>query len=501
MSKASFRREKAAREIVESEDSYCMNLMLLMNEYYRPLKQMVGKSDMITAQQFKDLFLNLPDVIEFSKKVLAAFQDRLKNFDNHKTCVGDVFLKFTDMSKLYQEYVSSFDKSANVLNQLLENPEFVKWQETVAMKPEVHRMRINTLLIMPVQRVPRYTLLLRELFTKTPESHPDYAALQKAIEFATSVTTAINEAKRRVEAHERVAEIQDEMKGQIQGLVRPFRSVIYEGPGACDYNSGVRPCYMILLTDQMIVLKSKSKPKLMARLVLLNAHVTDLEQNRHSKWQFGFQISNPKKSINFFVDFDNECAKWIGFVEQAIKELPGILTKYPRDRDQLTILASKGKSESSSSSSQSCPINARVKDIITICDEVIKIQAEIMQMPIDLRTMFPQFYSQLHPDHIHRLKDRIELLGKKLAAVDKLNERAKQLVATEDAFRQVDVLVSQAMPYLEGMKIIIQKSFPKNAGAPRLPKNRDPQLLMRYILYWYVKLCESWQSVTDLSLQ
>jgi len=257
---------------------------------------------------------------------------------------------------------------------------------------------------------------------------------------------------------------------------------------------------MILLTDQMIVIKAKNKPKLMARIILLNANVTELPENRSSKWQFGFQISSAKKSLNFFVDFDNECAKWIDYTETAIKALPGILTKYPRDRDQLTILANKGKSESTSSSAVDVPLNAHVKEIITICDEIVKVQAELMQMPIDLRTMFPQFYAQLHPDHIHRLKVRIEQLGTKLATLDKLNQRATQLLKTEECFFQVDKLVSEAMPYLEAMKAVIQKAFPKVPGAPRMPKSRDPQLLMRYILFWYVKLCDAWQVVTDLGL-
>jgi len=499
LSKASFRREKAAREIMESEEAYVANLQLLMVEYFKPLKRMMGEGKMITQQQFKDLFLNLSDIVDFNTKVLAAFKDRMKNYDNRKTCIGDVFLKFTDMSKLYQEFVSTFDKSANVLNQLLENNDFVKWQEEVAMQPQLHRMRIGTLLIMPVQRVPRYMLLIRELISKTPESHPDYAHLNKALEFISSVASGINEAKRRVEAHEKVSELQEHFKSQLPGLVRPFRSLVYEGPGARDSGSGLKPCYMILLTDQLIVTKGKTKYKIDARIILLNAQVTELTENKNSKWQFGFSLSTPKTTINFYLDFENECAKWIGLLEQTIKELPGILTKYPRDRDQLTMLANKGKKDVTSSQIDA-PMNAHVKEIITICDEIVKVQAELMQMPIDLRTMFPQFYAQLHPDHIQHLRGRIEALGAKLSTLDKLNQRATQLVKSDQAFLQVDKLVSEAMPYLEAMKAIITKAFPKVPGAPRLPKSRDPQLLMRYILFWYVKLCDAWQVVTDLGL-
>jgi len=474
-----------------------MNLKLIMDYYYKPLKRMID-SKMISQQQFKDLFLNLESIYNFNTKVLEAFKERMKDYDNRKTCIGDVFLNFTDMSNLYQTFVSTFDKSTLVLNQLLDNPEFAKWQEEVAMKPELHRMRISTLLIMPVQRVPRYMLLLRELISKTPETHPDYTLLKKAYDFISDVASSINEAKRRVEAHEKVNEIQEHFKSQLPGLVRPFRSLVYEGPGACDTGSGLKPCYMTLLTDQLLVTKGKTKYKLITRLILLNASIIELPEDRSSKWQFGFQISTPKASVKFYLDFDNECTKWIGFLEQAIKELPGILTKYPRDRDQLTALANKGKKETSSTIDG--PMNAHVKEIMTICDEIISVQAELMKMPIDLRTMFPEFYKKLHPDHIQHLRVRIEALGSKLTTLDKLNQRATELLKSDQAFFQVDKLVSEAMPYLEAMKTIITKSFPKVPGAPRLPKSRDPQLLMRYILFWYVKLCEAWQVVTDLTL-
>jgi len=280
--------------------------------------------------------------------------------------------------------------------------------------------------------------------------------------------------------------------------VRPYRYVVYEGPGAYENVSGIKSCYMVLLTDQMLVLKSKSKAKLLARIILLNANINELSENRNSKWQFGFQICTPKKNTNFYLDFDNECAKWIGFLEQTIQELPAILTKYPRDRDQLTILASKGKSESSGASGE-IPMNAHVKEIITICEEIVKIQAELMQMPIDLRTMFPQFYAQLHPDHIHRLKSRIEQLGAKLKTLDMLNKRASELLKTEGLFLQVDKQISEALPLLNAMKVVVQKSFPPSA-ASRFPKGRDPLTLTRHVLFWYVKLCDAWQSVTDLGL-
>ena len=40
---------------------------------------------------------------------------------------------------------------------------------------------IYALLITPIQRVPRYVLLLKELIKHTPATHPDHADLKKAL--------------------------------------------------------------------------------------------------------------------------------------------------------------------------------------------------------------------------------------------------------------------------------------------------------------------------------
>lgn len=505
MSKANFRREKAAREIMESEDAYVQNLQLLMAEYAGPLKRMLAEHQMITAQQYKDLFLNLDEILVFNTRLLGAFQERMRNFDNRRTCIGDIFLQFPEMSTLYQYFVSNFDKSAAALNVLLENPAFVKWQDHVAEQPQLHKLRINTLLIMPVQRVPRYSLLLRELISKTPEMHPDHASLQKAYDFIGTVASGINEAKRRAEAHEKVADLQQQFKTQLPGLLRPFRSLVYEGPGARDNGTGLKPCYLFLLTDQMIFAKKKQSDKILCRVILLNAEVSELPENRDPdcKWNCGFQVRTPKTTVNFYLDYDEECAKLITLVENTIKELPAVLERYPRDKEQLLALATKARrpgDPAASALAADIPMNAHVKDIMGVFNDIVKVQAELMQMPIDLRTMFPQFYAQLHPDHIQRLRTRIEALGTKLTTLDELNRRATQLLKSEQAFFTLDKIVCEGTTPIEAMERFLTAAFPKVPGAPALPRSRDPQFLMRYVLFWYVKLSEAWEVVTDLSL-
>lgn len=54
--------------------------------------------------------------------------------------------------------------------------------QTQQQLPESLGHTLRSLLIMPVQRIPRYNLLLQELLKETPDSHPDFANLTDALD-------------------------------------------------------------------------------------------------------------------------------------------------------------------------------------------------------------------------------------------------------------------------------------------------------------------------------
>lgn len=58
-------------------------------------------------------------------------------------------------------------------------------------------MTLTDLLITPIQRIPRYSLLLKELNKKTPSTHPDHQDLCKAIQLFDELGQHINEQKKQ----------------------------------------------------------------------------------------------------------------------------------------------------------------------------------------------------------------------------------------------------------------------------------------------------------------
>jgi hypothetical protein len=58
-------------------------------------------------------------------------------------------------------------------------------------------LTLQAYLIMPVQRIPRYRLLLEDLLRRTESNHTDYNGLKIALERIDSVARFVNEEIRR----------------------------------------------------------------------------------------------------------------------------------------------------------------------------------------------------------------------------------------------------------------------------------------------------------------
>ena len=82
---------------------------------------------------------------------------------------------------------------------------------------------------MPVQRIPRYKLLIEDLLKKTEESHSDYLNLKKAYQVIEHVATFVNETIRQHEMFITMLEIQKTLSGFDEALLVPGRRFIKRG--------------------------------------------------------------------------------------------------------------------------------------------------------------------------------------------------------------------------------------------------------------------------------
>ena len=99
---------------------------------------------------------------------------------------------------------------------------FIAQQERL---PHVSR-KLEALLIVPIQRVPRYRLLLTELVSLTEETDQEFTILSAALKQIEAVAQHINEQIREQENMQRMIRIQRSLAHGNPKVVAPGRRFI-----------------------------------------------------------------------------------------------------------------------------------------------------------------------------------------------------------------------------------------------------------------------------------
>eukprot|EP00029_Vermamoeba_vermiformis_P010898 TRINITY_DN5853_c0_g1_i1.p1 TRINITY_DN5853_c0_g1~~TRINITY_DN5853_c0_g1_i1.p1 ORF type:complete len:741 (-),score=186.63 TRINITY_DN5853_c0_g1_i1:99-2321(-) len=219
------KRNEARREILTTEKSYVNSLNTLISSYLFPLRE----SRILNEAEIDVIFSHVESIKNFNQEFLEALENRMKNWTS-KTLLADIFLTYIPFFKMYTQYCYNYTKAITNLAQYKEkNTKF----RSFLRKVEVTTMRLMDLLIMPVQRIPRYVMLLEQLVKYTLEHHPDYQPLLSAVKETQRATEAINEALREEQNKYSVISVLERFDDSLDlldmHLIQPHRKLIREG--------------------------------------------------------------------------------------------------------------------------------------------------------------------------------------------------------------------------------------------------------------------------------
>jgi hypothetical protein len=184
-------------------------------------------------------------------------------------------VQFAPFLKMYSQYASNSEQSLRLLAELRGsgsgsgsgsggNARFQAFCQQQEGEARCRGQTLESLLIMPIQRVPRYQLLLAELRRQTPAGHADEAQLVRAEEVVGATARHINEHVRARQNHEALLGIQAELGNEVD-LLAPHRQFVRRGPlvkvcRASDVH------YEFILFSDMLLYASRSVLKLKVRL-------------------------------------------------------------------------------------------------------------------------------------------------------------------------------------------------------------------------------------------
>ncbi|CEL59835.1 Rho guanine nucleotide exchange factor gef2 OS=Schizosaccharomyces pombe (strain 972 / ATCC 24843) GN=gef2 PE=1 SV=1 [Rhizoctonia solani AG-1 IB] len=184
-------------ELVTTERSYLKRLCMLKSSYADPLRSFAKTKDtsIIDAYAAKTLFGNVDQLIPVSEAFLADLEVMLSG---HGPGVGDVAIKhFRDFRAFdcYKQYYTKREEAQQIFEREVSKKSgtgFASYIDRIkySTSDPKNRVGLRELLMEPVQRIPRYTLLFRTMIKHMPTSNPQRALLMEADAVASQIALA-----------------------------------------------------------------------------------------------------------------------------------------------------------------------------------------------------------------------------------------------------------------------------------------------------------------------
>lgn len=223
-------RTHVVGELYDTEKSYVESLQILVNKYMRPLKS-PDSAGTVDSSLVDEIFHQIPEILGHHEAFLEVLRQRLSCWDTRQK-VGDVFVEaFTKQPVIdtYTAFINNWKSAKEAIKMATQaKPAFAKFLENTSREHK-GKLALDALLIMPVQRIPRYELLIKELIKHTQHDHPDHQLLVLAQKEVHELALKINRMEREAFQHEqmqqRVRDIEQLIEGVID-LVQPDRTFI-----------------------------------------------------------------------------------------------------------------------------------------------------------------------------------------------------------------------------------------------------------------------------------
>eukprot|EP00947_MAST-08B_sp_MAST-8B-sp1_P004845 g4845.t1 len=264
-------RRRVVKETLDTEMDHLYYMIALKTLFVDVLR--AGSNDgaskgrrrhIISETELRTIFGGVETIIAVVTRFVTELKGRVAKWSDAQV-VGDVWASLAPFFRVYTEYVRNFGASRDLLKRLRkERPRLdalIKQQEKddkCKATTGGANLNIESFMIKPVARVPRYKLLLQELRKRTPPTHPDRPGIDGAFEKVCEVAEHINRSIAQYQQEQRIHHIGRCLDGRrIPQLIKPGRVLVREGPMAKLTSSGrgkgqFKDYYVWLFSDMLM---------------------------------------------------------------------------------------------------------------------------------------------------------------------------------------------------------------------------------------------------------
>jgi hypothetical protein len=310
--KCESKRDQIANELLKTEQNYVRYLKILIYVWMKPMEEAAKKGTIsISVDNVHRIFTGIEDILQVNTLLLEQLEEKMKNWGPKQT-LGDVLLKLTPFLKMYKQYAISQQNAVKMLNE--NQSVLAEFLAQCQQKPVCGKLDLNSFLIMPIQRIPRYVLLLEDLLKHTEENHPDFNSLSQTLITMKTVANDINESIKEHQNYLKILEIQSKFMN-CPPLVEPHRKYIRDGILIKICRKERKRRWFVLFNDILIYGVPLAFPAdrymLSQKVELVNTRFEDIPDDPSKQITNAFKISSNSKSFIVLAISQAEKFDWL----------------------------------------------------------------------------------------------------------------------------------------------------------------------------------------------
>ncbi|XP_064403220.1 FYVE, RhoGEF and PH domain-containing protein 6-like isoform X3 [Halichondria panicea] len=328
-----------AHEIMTTERTYVQSVRLLEKVVHGAIKtsQMTGRA-ILPEQGRKEIFLNIGEIYALNFDLLQELEDRLKNWDSN-SMIADVLAKRAPFFKLYSMYSARFDSAqAAYCKWLKTSKPFAELIKLIETGPLCKGLPVSSYMLCPVQRIPRYKLLLEDYLKHLPEDHPDIDNTKAALAAIAEAAEHMNERITDMENQVKVVQMQKTFVGK-ENIVAPGRKYIGRGPVFFVPGSRWKQRVLFLFSDVLLVARITAAGRYRIRhKVPLKKMLVSIVESPVLRNGFCIAERGLTKPFRFCTKSVEERTKWITELSNAKTKDEGVLATMGKNSPYAAVL-------------------------------------------------------------------------------------------------------------------------------------------------------------------
>ncbi|XP_057296896.1 FYVE, RhoGEF and PH domain-containing protein 4-like isoform X2 [Hydractinia symbiolongicarpus] len=352
-------------EILTTERAYVRRLYLLDKVFHERFVQEAKENNMIPEKVVNEIFPNLSPIYKFHSTILLPeLEARIMEWAKVDK-IGDIFKTLGHCLLLYTEFVKNFDKATSTLNHWIKkSPKFAAVVEELQKRPECENLSLQHHMLEPVQRVPRYKLLLQDYLKKLPADSPDRKESEASLVIISKAAIHANNSMKENEKFKKLLDIEDRIQDGLhsESLVTASRVFLKEGElTKLAARSGNRMARTVMLfNDFLLCCSLTATGKLRVRQIMDLAGLS-IDEVDSTLPENSFRIKSRQRILDLIAHSEEEKEEWVAAIRAAVIDL--------HERRGSTIermLEEDRKKNSTQSVGQTAPLWVKDEDV-TMC--------------------------------------------------------------------------------------------------------------------------------------